>query len=183
MMCQTHRKKHNLMNFIRNLYLFRHGKTNATDENLRHSLMSGRHLTDEGIAEANRLANDLANAPIDVFYVSPHERSRHTAEIVAEKHPGVPLIIDDRFGDAVFYTWEMDNPEDIKASAETFARVTSAMQDILKTDYKNIAISSHGGITRAILKFCGHTIGGIGTGEYFHLGFDGEKWVIVENGK
>ena len=170
-----------MSDFLRHLYLFRHGKTNAVDENIRHSQMSGRRLTDDGVDEAEKLASALANKQIDVFFVSPHERSVHTAQIVAQKHPNAPIIQDDRFGDAVFYTWEMDNPDDIRESAETLARVTAAMQDVLKTDYKNIAIASHGGITRAIMKFCGHLVGGIGTGKYFHLGFDGKKWVIVDS--
>ena len=52
---------------------------------------------------------------------------------------------------------------------------------MLKTDYKNIAIASHGGITRAIMYLLGHKVGGVGTGKFIHLGFDGKKWVIIES--
>jgi len=167
------------MEYIRHLYLFRHGKTNAVDENIRHSLMSGRYLTDDGIAEAAELANALADKQIDVFFVSPHERSVHTAKIVAEKHPNAEMIIDERFGDGIFYLWQTDDPNDAVESDKTLARVRNALTDVLKTEYKNIAIASHGGITRAIMYLCGHKIGGIGTGKYIHIGFDSQKWVMI----
>lgn len=167
--------------FVRHLYLFRHGKTNATDENIRHSLMSGRHLIEEGVAEANALADELASKDIDVFFVSPHERSIHTAKIVAAKHPDAKMIIDERFGDGVFYLWKTDNPNDEIESKKTLSRVKNGLEDALKTDYKNIAIASHGGITRAVIYLCGHKIGGVGTGKFIHLGFDGKKWVIIES--
>ena len=167
--------------FIRHLYLFRHGKTNAVDENIRHSMMSGRYLTDDGIGEAEMLANALADKQIDVIFSSPHERSFHTAQIVAQKHPNAPIIKDDRLGDGIYYLWETDDPNDAVESVKTFGRVGAALKDILATEYKNIAVASHGGITRAIMKLCGYTIGGCGTGKYFHIGFDGQKWHVIDS--
>ena len=169
------------MQFVRHLYLFRHGKTNAVDENMRHSLVSGRYLVDEGVAEANALADALTDKDIDVFFVSPHQRSVHTAKLVAARHPKAKIITDSRFGDGVFYLWKTDNPNDEIESEKTLARVRDGFMDVLKTDYKNIAVASHGGITRAIMYLCGHKVGGVGTGKFIHLGFDGKKWTIIES--
>ena len=47
--------------------------------------MPGVHLSEEGKAQAERLAERLSHLPIDAIYSSPLERARETAEPVARR--------------------------------------------------------------------------------------------------
>jgi len=168
------------MNFEKHLYLFRHGSASVGNEEDHRSITSGRVLLEEGFSEANALAESLADKQIDAFYVSPYTRSVQTAEVVAAKHPSASFTIDEHFGDGLFYNWDDISKEDAIESQKTLERVAGGFDNVLKTDYKNIAIVSHGGITRALLQLCGYKFGGIPTAQYFHLGFDGKKWTLLE---
>ncbi|MDN4607815.1 histidine phosphatase family protein [Sporosarcina highlanderae] len=53
-------------------------------------------LDEEGIEMANRVADRLANENWDVIYTSHLKRASKTAEIIAEKMPGVELVEDPR---------------------------------------------------------------------------------------
>lgn len=67
------------------LFLVRHGATQLTAEN-RFSGAVGVDLSDEGRAQVRRLAERLADEPIDAIYASPPSRTRETAEILAAPH-------------------------------------------------------------------------------------------------
>lgn len=65
------------------LYLVRHGQT---VDNL-NQIMQGQtqgELTDEGIRQAQELASQLADTPIDVFVSSDLKRSVDTCRIIAD---------------------------------------------------------------------------------------------------
>ena len=67
------------------LYLVRHGETidNA------HHIMQGQtqgELNEKGIKQAQELAEQLKNEPIDAFVSSDLRRSIHTCEIIAAPH-------------------------------------------------------------------------------------------------
>lgn len=67
------------------LVLIRHAVTGETG-----SVLSGRtpgiELSEEGRAQAKQTAERLAGLPVAAVYTSPIERTRQTAEIVAEPH-------------------------------------------------------------------------------------------------
>ena len=44
-------------------------------------------LSDSGVKQAERLAEFLANRPVDVVYSSPLERARQVAALIADRHP------------------------------------------------------------------------------------------------
>src|SRR5512142_3213101 len=71
------------------LYLVRHGATQLTAEN-RFSGAVGVDLSDEGRAQAARLAARLAGDPIAAVYASPLSRALETAQIVARPHELAP---------------------------------------------------------------------------------------------
>lgn len=71
------------------LLLVRHGATQLTAEN-RFSGAVGVDLSDEGRAQAARLAERLASEDIAAAYASPLSRALETATIVARPHGLVP---------------------------------------------------------------------------------------------
>ncbi len=72
------------------LYLVRHGATQLTAEN-RFSGAVGVDLSDEGRAQAARLAERLAPEPIAAVHASPLSRALETAQIVARPHRLAPV--------------------------------------------------------------------------------------------
>lgn len=162
----------------RKLYIFRHGETNENRDGVRYGAASGGYLTERGITQAHNLAEQLANTPIDVIYSSPYMRSADTAKIVATAHPDAGMITDERLREGVYFWWGTDDMDAKQKSRETFARVRDAMTDIFRSGFKNIAISSHGGITRAILRYCGHKVGTIKNCECFCLTMRDGRWKI-----
>lgn len=165
----------------RNLYLFRHGQTNENAEHKRYGMASGGYLTELGQAQAEELAVKLAKAKIDVIYASPYLRSVHTAVIVGQKHNEAMIITDERLREGVYYWWDNQTAQEQQETTETLARVKAALSDILQTNYQNIAIATHGGITRALMVACGYKIEGIANTECFHLCGDGDKWELVSD--
>lgn len=163
----------------RKLYIFRHGETNENRDGVRYGTASGGYLTERGIAQAHHLSEQLADTQIDVFYSSPYMRSADTAKIVASAHPDAGIITDDRLCEGVYFWWGSDDADAKQKSRETFARVRDAMTDIFRSGFKNVAISSHGGISRAILRYCGHKVGTIKNCECFCLTMQDGKWEIA----
>jgi probable phosphoglycerate mutase len=64
------------------LLLVRHGQTPTTGTVLP-GRAPGLHLSDQGRAQAKRVAERLAGLPVDVIYSSPLERTRESAEPTA----------------------------------------------------------------------------------------------------
>jgi probable phosphoglycerate mutase len=86
------------------LYLVRHGATQLTAEN-RFSGMTGVDLSDEGRAQAARLAERLAGDPIAAVYASPLSRTLETARIVARPH-GLEIAEEDGLREISHGRWE-----------------------------------------------------------------------------
>lgn len=163
----------------RTLYIFRHGETNENRDGVRYGLASGGYLTERGIAQAEYLSAELANAPIDIFFSSPYMRATDTVKIVARQHPNAGIITDDRLREGVYFWWRTNDIDAKQKSRETYSRVCSAMTDIFRSGFSNIAISSHGGISRAILRYCGHRVGTIKNCECICLTMQDGKWIIT----
>ncbi len=163
----------------RTLYIFRHGETNENRDGVRYGLASGGYLTERGISQAEFLSTELSDAPIDIFYSSPYMRASDTTKIVVKPHPNAGIITDDRLREGIYFWWASDDVDAKQKSRETYARVRAAMNDILRSGFSNIAISSHGGISRAILRYCGHKVGTIKNCECICLTMQDGKWTIA----
>jgi 2,3-bisphosphoglycerate-dependent phosphoglycerate mutase len=77
------------------LFVFRHAETFDN----RRGIFSGwrdSELTSKGLAQAQKLAEQLKEYRIDYAFTSHLKRARKTLEIVLEAHPAVPIFIDDR---------------------------------------------------------------------------------------
>lgn len=124
-------------------------------------------LDEEGIHMAERAAHRMQVEEWDVIYTSPLIRAKKTAEIIAEKHPGVDFIQDKRLGeigggiiegtteDERIAKWGPDwrkrdngfEPED-----EIISRGMSFIEEVKKKHLgKRVLVVSHGGFISRLL--------------------------------
>lgn len=156
----------------RNFYFFRHGQRNGID--------AESTLNNTGIAQANKLAEYLDDKNIEVVYSSPFKRAIDTAKR-AINNDNIKIITDDRLIETAFGFWYSENDKEQQRITKNFNRIKSCLDDILKNDtHSNIAIVSHGGVTRALCWACGCKIGEIKHCECFHFVLDNGKWNFVD---
>ena len=156
----------------RNFYFFRHGQQNGID--------AESTLNNTGITQAKKLAEFLIDKNIEVVYSSPLRRAIDTAKVAINKKD-IKIIIDDRLIETAFGFWYSDNDKEQRRITENFNRIKSCFDDILANDtHTNIAIVSHGGVTRALCWACGYKIGEIKHCECFHFSLDNDKWTFVD---
>ena len=86
------------------LFLVRHGATQLSAED-RFAGATDVELSEEGIFQAGRLAERLADDAISAVYCSPMTRTKHTASILAKPH-GLPLIQRDGLREIHHGHWE-----------------------------------------------------------------------------
>ncbi len=136
----------------------RHGQTNYNVAGLHNSDPSiDVHLTDMGVFEARRIAEQLKDEPFDAIFVSELPRTKQTAEYINECHK-LPIQVDARLNDidngfegqAVkeyhaerdaspdAYTYRRhenaESPEDVLKRTESF------IDDLKKSGYENVLI-------------------------------------------
>lgn len=95
------------------LYLIRHGATPLTMED-KFSGAEGVHLSDEGRAQAARLAERLKDTGLSAVYSSPLERALETAKILTAPHP-LPLNTLDGLREISHGHWEGMSRRDVEA--------------------------------------------------------------------
>ena len=84
-------------------YFVRHGVTAHTGHKLT-GWMEGVPLTDEGRAQAERVAASLSEVDFEAIYSSPIDRTRETAEIVARPH-GLKVRTSTGIGEVGYGAW------------------------------------------------------------------------------
>ena len=155
------------------LYLIRHGATQLTMED-RFSGAENVYLSEDGKAQAKRLALRLADDHITAIYTSPLDRTMETADIIARPHGLTPIQndglreishghwegmsrkeVEDNFHDE-YMSWESDPftfaPEGGESGISVLARALPVIRQIVVTHKdKNIAIVSHKATIRLIL--------------------------------
>ncbi len=118
------------------------------------------------------MAEFLHDKKIDAFYSSPLPRAVRTAEIVAEYHSAAPIVIEDDFIEAAFGFWYNDDVDAQHRIDNNFRRISGALGRIVaQSKYSDIAISSHGGVTRALCWAAGMRVGYIKTLPMFSFYF------------
>ena len=155
------------------LYLIRHGATQLTAED-RFSGAANVYLSEEGRAQAERLAQRLADDNIAAVYTSPLDRTMETAEILARPH-GLDSIARDglreishghwegmarkeveaRFPDE-YIAWETDPftfaPEGGESGISVLARALPVIRAIVVSHKdKNVVVVSHKATIRLVL--------------------------------
>lgn len=151
-----------------NIYLIRHGRQNSKSYNVNVPLAS------EGIEQARLLGERLKKYDIDVVYSSDLIRAVETADIVNE-YIKMPRVVDKRLRETDFGGFTGLSDDELKESYREFIkrratmtvdepfpdggencqmvyeRAFSLLQEIVKKDYKNVCIVTHGGTIRALL--------------------------------
>ena len=77
------------------MFVFRHAETFDN----RRGIFSGwrdSDLTSKGLAQAQKVAEQLKRYRIDYAFTSHLKRARKTLELVLEAHPLIPVFVDDR---------------------------------------------------------------------------------------
>ena len=157
----------------RHFYFFRHGQREGVDIEST--------LNDVGLSQAKKLRKFLANKNIQIIYSSPLKRAIDTAKI-AINNDDIEIITDDRLIETAFGFWYTDDNPKQQRIKENFNRIKSCFDDILATNtHTNIAIASHGGVTRALCWICGKKVGDVKMCNCFHFVLNGDKWEFVED--
>lgn len=136
----------------------RHGQTNYNVAGLHNSDPSiDVHLTDAGIDEAKRIAEELKNEPFDALFVSELPRTKQTADYINKYHK-LPIKVDARLNDINsgfegrtveeyhskrnasldIYTFRYE--ENAESSEDVYKRTKSFIDDLKKLNYSNALI-------------------------------------------
>lgn len=165
----------------RNFYFFRHGQTIGNAYGAGEGNKVDSFLTSTGLKQAKRLAEYLSDKNIDVIYSSPLKRAIKTAEIVAEYHPDVSIVIDEALIESAFGFWYNDDPAAQQRIDNNFNRIKECLDKIVaEYSNKDIAISSHGGVTRALCYAAGLKVGNIKNCQCFHFVLDSRNWHFID---
>ncbi|MGL4791007.1 MAG: histidine phosphatase family protein [Anaerotignaceae bacterium] len=156
------------------LYLIRHGETDWNKEG-RFQGWTDIELSQEGTRQAELLGERFKNIHIDELYSSPLKRAVDTAKPIANA-TGLEIKTNEKFKEINFGTWEgmtaveiakeyggafedfINKPETCTFPGDTSfelvtQRLKEGMAEILgDKDNMNIAIVSHGGIVRLLVK-------------------------------
>ena len=151
-----------------NIYLIRHGRQNSKLCNV------DIELSPEGREQAQLVGKRLRNYQIDAVYSSNLIRAVETADIINE-YVNKPRFYDDRLREAEFGAMTGLSNEALKEqfgdflqkratmkvdlpypgggenSEAVYKRAKEALDDIVKRDYKNVCVVTHGGLIRALL--------------------------------
>ena len=155
------------------LYLVRHGATQLTAED-RFSGADNVLLSDEGRAQAERLAARLADDSISAVYCSPFDRTTETARILSRPHRLTPIArdglreishghweglsrteVEKRFPEE-YSAWESDPftfaPQDGESGISVLARALPDIREIVVThSNENLLVVSHKATLRLII--------------------------------
>lgn len=154
------------------LYLVRHGESLANKEEFHHTPETP--LSEDGIKQAEVVAERLKNIEIDFIYSSPQERAKQTAEIIS-KQKNLPIEFWDSLKEikvpSEVWGKSINDPEikkightyDLKfleneryTDDETFEELSDRGQDVLnhlfeKHKEMNVLCVSHSTMTKMIV--------------------------------
>ncbi|HIW49073.1 MAG TPA: histidine phosphatase family protein [Firmicutes bacterium] len=157
------------------LYLIRHGETQWNKE-MRFQGWTDIPLSETGREQAQKLAWRMRDIPIDEIYASPLQRAVETARPMAQLK-GLSISTMQAFKEINFGPWEGMTAQEIREGwgesfvefmkypeAGTFPgegsfdqvteRIRQGLDQVLEQkDGKNIAIVSHGGIVRLMIRY------------------------------
>ena len=142
------------------LIFVRHGQT---DTNLiemagKPILDDDASLNEEGLKQAQRVAEELKGEKVDVIFASPLKRAMETAAEIARYHDAPVLVMDGLrerklgtlVGERLQAAFDFDNvvrADDIESVDAFFERVYVAIDQIVASEYENVVVVSHGGVS------------------------------------
>ncbi|KAI8585325.1 histidine phosphatase superfamily [Geranomyces variabilis] len=91
---------------VKRLFLCRHGQTAANATGVLQGSGIDQSLNGEGVAQAERLRDRLADVPCDLIISSKLKRARQTAQLVYQKHSDVPFLEVGELAEISWGDWE-----------------------------------------------------------------------------
>lgn len=192
----------------KDFYIFRHGETlmNALGRFQGQSIDAS--LNENGIKQAEELAEKLQNTGLEVVFSSPLKRAHETAEIVARKLH-IPLktdayFIEGYFGDIerksketlteeerkVFMDWiKLDKKYDNvhfnngESKRQIQERVIHGLKNLLTTPYQKIGIATHSAVLRFLLLYLGKKQHVVPNGVVFHIVYENGRFYLADKEK
>jgi broad specificity phosphatase PhoE len=183
------------------IYLIRHGQTTGDIED-RYGGAYDDELSDQGIIQANKLANKLSNSGIQILFCSPLIRAQQTAKILKSKlYCDIKTIKDlkerDKNGILTGMTRkeaEIKYPKLVEKLKDYRNQISGAesQEDFVKrikkafikitsnTDYSTIGIVTHGGPIWAVFRDIMNNSGVINVADcgYMVLKKENQKLII-----
>ncbi|KAJ2856316.1 hypothetical protein FB639_006124, partial [Coemansia asiatica] len=153
------------------VYLARHGETDANANGIMQGKLVNLPLNERGRAQAALLAKEMSSKQLDWIVSSRMDRAVETADIVAQKCPGVPVSREERLHEISFgivdgkkvkgsrhLIWQVDQEwrtgnldariDGGESANEIKSRLVAAFADIIKEarkrEYRNVFVCSHG---------------------------------------
>ncbi|WP_178021635.1 histidine phosphatase family protein [uncultured Paenibacillus sp.] len=171
---------------MKRIYLIRHCKANGQEP--------AAELTEEGLFQAEQLADLLGDQAIDGIVSSPYQRAISTIQPLA-KRLDLPVQRDDRLSERILSSNDLPNWmdhlrlsfEDLdlklpggESSREAMTRGVGALQDLIQRPDKNIVLVTHGNLMSLILKYYDDSFGfeawrRLSNPDVFELGFFSDK--------
>jgi len=151
------------------LIITRRGETEENKAGIMQGHLPGT-LSELGKEQAGKLAERLKDEKIDLIVSSDLARALDTAKVVAEFHPGVELVLDERLRERFWGEFDGKTPEEVGcpknkliwdyATEESavedgnifFARARALVEDVLKRPEENILLVGHNWICKAVLE-------------------------------
>jgi broad specificity phosphatase PhoE len=131
-----------------NLYVFRHGETFATKNQIEYGdKIVDAPIIPEGIKITKKIANYLTDIETDFFAISEFLRVVQTAEIIAEI-TGKKFTTDKRLNEAMIPPPGLTYPY-TETWKELEARISSFLDEV-EQSYNTVLIGTHGGIIAGI---------------------------------
>lgn len=152
------------------IYVFRHGQTTSDVED-RYGGDYDDHLTDLGVKQSQKLADVVKNFGIEIIFASPRIRAQETAKILQKKLGVEVKTIDDlrernqygilsgmkkseakgKYPEMVELLKDRFNTIEGAEGYEEFRkRIIEGFRKVAESDYKTVAIVTHGGPIRRI---------------------------------
>ena len=154
------------------VFLIRHGETTGDIEN-RYGGNYDDHLTKRGREQLRETAMKLTGKEIQIIFTSPLMRAKESTEIIQQEIGGPIEIVEDiqerNYGVLAGLTKQEalekypeaveahSNPENTDPDGESLTdfqnRTLEAFKKIFSKNYSTVAIISHGGPLKQILKY------------------------------
>lgn len=187
------------MDKMTRLFLVRHGET-EWNKNLRYQGHRDIPLSEEGRAQAHKIAHRLAGEKFDAAYASDLSRALETARQIASYHSGLDIKIMPELKETNFGQWEgltypeidkqfhevmsgwRSNPRDTKIpGGESLGEVADRCWDgltriIEENPDRNVLVVAHGGIIRIAVA----SVLGMDLNDYWKIKQDNVALNIIE---
>lgn len=155
---------------MKKIFIVRHGETGTNEQNLVSGSLNVQ-LNETGRNQIELLSGRLQKYNIDAIYSSDLDRAKDTASIIGEYHPKISVFLQPELADKNFGIFQGKpvkeyvaafkksglshqhfEPEGGESQIQVEERVSTALQEILKSNYQSVLISGHGSINRTLLK-------------------------------